>query len=497
MSETPAPDHAQPPTHRPGLRSAIHFAALWLAFPLTWLAANPKVDALGIKLEVAYGWVWAAAILLGGAFFNAVILPRTNTGKSILREEDHAVFWGGLLYPVALAIAFLLYPAYAVAAAWAALAAGDAAAVTIGRRIPHPKLPWHPKKSWAGLAAFAVAATPVCTLLLWWCPSPLFMTSAGTPEWPYVWTLAVLAAVSGAIFESLDGPFDDNLRVPLGAGLVVWLAAAFLNFGTSGMPQARAFQPEWLLHALVVNAGLAAGVWVLRFADLPGSLAGGVLGTVIYFFTRPQGYALMLLFVVAGSLLSRLGRATKTARGAAEAREGRRGISNVAANLAVPALCALAYPASKGHPAALLAFAGALAAAFADTASSEIGALGRGQPYLITSRQPVPHGTNGGVTLLGYGAACVACLLLAAAAWAGGFWRLVRFGHEPAFPPAETGHALLFSGTLLGAGLLGTTVDSYMGATVEDRWPGVRKGTVNFACTLAGAGAAGAVGLLL
>lgn len=491
--ETAAPEAVR---HRPGLRSLIHLAALGLAFPLTWLASNPKLDALGIKLSVSYGWVWASAIMFGGVLINTLLLPRTPIGKAILREEDKPVFWGGLMYPLSIAIAFILYHPFAVAAAWAALAVGDAAAVTFGTRVPSPKLPWNPKKSWAGLVAFIVAAIPACTLLLWWCPSPLFITKAGNPEWPYVWTLAVLAAVSGAIFESLEGPFDDNFRVPLGTGLVVWLAAIFLNFGTSGMPQERAFQPEWFLHALVVNGVLVLGVWFLGFADLPGSIAGGVIGAVVYFFALPPGYALLILFVVCGSLLSKLGRKTKEARGAAEAREGKRGLSNVVANLIVPTACCLAYPASKVHPALLLAFAGALAAAFADTASSEIGALSSEQPKLITTRQPVPHGTNGAVTRLGFLAAASACVLLAAVAWVGGFWSIVRHGHEWNVPSAGVANGLLYSSIVLAAGLAGTCVDSYLGATVEDRVPGFGKGVVNFVCTLTGAAVAGAVGLL-
>ncbi|MBI3828739.1 MAG: DUF92 domain-containing protein [Planctomycetes bacterium] len=495
----PAVSAAEPSgiRHRPGLRSLIHLGALTLAFPLTWIASNPKVETLGLKLSVSYGWVWAATIMLGGVLINTLLLPRTAIGKSILRDEDRPVFWGGLLYPLSIAIAFILYPPFAVAAAWAALAFGDAAAVTLGSRAPSPKLPWNPKKSWAGLVAFVVAAIPACTLLLWWCPSPLFITKAGNPEWPYVWTLAVLAAVSGAIFESLEGPFDDNFRVPLGTGLVVWLAALFLNFGTSGLPQERAFQPEWLLHALVVNGVLVLVVWFMGFADLPGSLAGGVIGAVVYFFALPPGYALLILFVVCGSLLSKLGRKTKEARGAAEARQGKRGLSNVVANLIVPAACCLAYPASKVHPALLLAFAGALAAAFADTASSEIGALSSQQPVLITTRKPVAHGTNGAVTRLGFLAAAGACVLLAIVAWAGGFWSIVRYSHEWNVPSAGVAHGLLYSSIVLAAGLAGTCVDSYLGATVEDLLPGFGKGVVNFVCTLTGAAVAGIIGLFM
>ncbi|MBE7462419.1 MAG: DUF92 domain-containing protein [Planctomycetes bacterium] len=490
-AEAPKPESSAPamrpaPVHDPGLRSIIHFLAILGAFPLTWIAADPAYPI---------GKAWAAGVCLGMTCFNMFLLSPLAVGlwnKSIRREGESFVN-GIWLYPLALGLGFVIFPAYAVGAAWAALAAGDAAAVTIGRRIPKPALPWHEKKTWAGLLAFVLAALPCCALLLWWTPCPLFLKASGAPELPYIWTLAVIAAVSGALLESLHGPFDDNLRVVLGTGLAVWLAAVFLSFGTSGMPAGRHLQPEWFLHALAVNAGLVLGVLALRFCDLPGALAGGVIGAIVYFFALPQGYALLILFVVGGSLLSRVGRATKEARGAAEARGGKRGISNVLANLSVPALAALAYPATHGHPAALLAFAGALAAALADTVSSEIGALGPGQPKLITTRKEVPHGTNGAVSLLGYGAAGLACVLFALAAWASGFWFVVEQGHQGWRLDVSPGRGVLYGLVTLFAGLVGTTVDSLLGATVEEKVAGFGKGGVNFVCTLSGA-AVGALG---
>jgi uncharacterized protein (TIGR00297 family) len=248
--------------------------------------------------------------------------------------------------------------------------------------------------------------------------------------------------------------------------------------------------------SLAVNAALAGLVWGLKFASLPAALTGGALGVVIYFFAQPPGYALLVLFVLAGSLLSRLGLSTKEARGAAEANGGRRRVANVLANLAVPACALLAYPATKGHPAALWAFAGALSAALADTASAEVGALASRQPRLITTGQEVPHGANGGVTWLGYAAAVLACALLAAVAWAGGFWRIIEHGHAWNAAPASLGRGLVLSATMLAAGLAGTTLDSLLGATLEDRLTGMNKHTVNFFCTLTGAAVAGGLGLL-
>jgi len=163
----------------------------------------------------------------------------------------------------------------------------------------------------------------------------------------------------------------------------------------------------------------------------------------------------------------------------------------VAANLALPALCCLAYPAHGGHPAFLLAFAGALSAALADTASSEIGVFSKRRPVLITTRQPVNHGTNGAVSWLGFIAAATGSALLGGAAWEGGFLELVFNGRAAA-------HKEVWAcGIIVVAGLAGTVVDSLLGATIEDRLPGFQKGAVNFFCTLTGAFVAGSLSLLL
>jgi uncharacterized protein (TIGR00297 family) len=130
-----------------------------------------------------------------------------------------------------------------------------------------------------------------------------------------------------------------------------------------------------------------------------------------------------------------------------------------------------------------MAYAGALAAAFADTASSEIGTLSPNQPRLITTLLPVPHGTNGGVSLLGIAASVLACVILAVVAAQVDFYSIVFHMNQPSALTIR-----IYSGAVLvAAGLLGSLMDSFLGATIEDRWPGIGKGVVNFACTLTGA----------
>jgi uncharacterized protein (TIGR00297 family) len=483
-AEASAESAAKVETYSADRRALVHAGALVFAVPLTWLA------------EWQGGWAGQASAA-GGCLvlvlFNLFALHRIF--PSIRRTESGANH-GVWLYPLALGVGFLVFPPYAVGAAWAVLAAGDAAASVCGRRVPKPALPWNPKKSWVGMLAFLLAGVPTAALLLWWCPVPEFLTSGGSPEWPYVWTLAALGAVCGAILESLDGPFDDNLRVGLGVGLAVWLIAAFLNLSTSGMPSARAFQPEWLIHALIANAILVAVLLAFRFVDVAGAIAGGVIGTLVYFYTLWPGYLLMVFFVGVGSVVTRVGRTKKEQRNAAEAGGGKRGIRNVIANLIVPACCALGYAASKGNAAMLWAYAGALSAAMADTASSELGCLSTAQPRLITTRQPVPHGTNGGVSKVGYAAAVGAVLLFMAVGGFSGFWHIVLYGHGGGRWVAPLQGTLL-SLSVFGAGMAGTTMDSYLGATVEDRIGGLNKHGVNFLCTLTGAVFAGTIGMVV
>lgn len=471
-------------SHSPLFRNALH-AAVFLIFglPLMFIAQQHWVD------HFEY---YAAAFMGLVTLVNLTIMPRSHWGKVLKREEEGAI--NGLwLYPLALGACFLTFPLYAVFAAWAVLAFGDAAASLFGRTLPRVKLFWNKKKSLGGLAAFVLFAGIGAYFSLWLMPCPLFLKSSGSPELPYVWTLAVLGAAAGALAESLDVEVNDNVRIPFAAASIMVLAAYFLNYSTRSLPATTHVQPEVLIHALIANAILGAAVLLLGLASLGGTLLGIMLGVVIYFYAQWQGYLLFVLFVGVGCGLSRVGWKRKQENMTAEANEGRRGIANVAANLLVPALCCGLYPLSGGHSSLLLAFAGALSAALADTASSEIGTLSRRQPVLITTFKPVPHGTNGGISLLGTCGAIAAAALIATTACATGFVQVAAGVKQPL-----SQFKLIIVGLILfAAGMAGTFVDSVLGATIEGKIPGVGKSAVNFACTLTGAIVAAISGFLI
>lgn len=182
-----------------------------------------------------------------------------------------------------------------------------------------------------------------------------------------------------------------------------------------------------------------------------GAAAAVAVGGATIWGTGWRGLVLLLAFLISGSLLARGG--------------GRRTARQVVANGGVAALAALAgsWPA----------FAGAIAAAAADTWATEIGAHSRTLPRLITNARVVPQGVNGGITVLGTAGGVLGALFLAALTWVVG--------------PRD----VRLAGVVAVAGVAGMLVDSLLGATVQgsdDKW--LDNSGVNLAMTIAGAGIA-------
>jgi uncharacterized protein (TIGR00297 family) len=169
-----------------------------------------------------------------------------------------------------------------------------------------------------------------------------------------------------------------------------------------------------LLSALLVTGVFAALAYALGMISRSGALGGLLVGTTIYASLGPRGFAVLALFVIGGSLLTRLGYGNKRRTGTAQEHGGRRSARNALANCAVATFCAI-LAATTGSEPLTAAFVASLGAAFADTAESEIGQLFCRRPRLITTLQKVPPGTDGAVsfagTLAGAGAAVLTALL--------------------------------------------------------------------------------------
>lgn len=160
-----------------------------------------------------------------------------------------------------------------------------------------------------------------------------------------------------------------------------------------------------------------------------------MVGVAVAVGTGAQGVGVLAVFLVTSSLLTPGG--------------GRRTPAQVLANGGVAAASAVLV---RWHPDWRLAFAGAVAAAAADTWSTEIGARSRAAPRLITTFEPVEAGTSGGITLLGtLGGVCGAAVIAVAA----GFLGVISSHHIV---------------RVTAAGVLGGILDSVLGATVQARF---------------------------
>ena len=207
-------------------------------------------------------------------------------------------------------------------------------------------------------------------------------------------------------------------------------------------------------------------------------------------------------------LLSRLGRARKTQL-TDIGKGGPRDAWQVLANGGVATACAVAagtlaiFANSRLLLATIAAFAGAYAAATADTWGTEIGTLGRGLPRSILTLRPIRTGLSGGVTMAGSLAEIAGALWLTAIA--------------TAVVPALAPGIAIFIG-----GVAGALVDSLLGATLQELRScpacaracetnphecgspttlirglrGFSNDLVNFAATLAGAAIAFVIALL-
>jgi len=220
-----------------------------------------------------------------------------------------------------------------------------------------------------------------------------------------------------------------------------------------------------LAAAFLVTGVFAALAYVIGMVSRGGAVGGFAVGTVIYACLGPPGFAVLALFVVVGSALTRLEYRSKERRGIAQSRRGRRGARNALANCGVALLCAL-LAALTGSEGFTIAFVASLGAAFADTAESEVGPLARRTPRLITTLRKVPPGTDGAVSLPGTLAGLVASGITAFF----GLWIGLLGG---------PGTVLIVA----GAAFLGTVVDSFVGALA----PRLGNEVTNILCTLVAA----------
>ena len=207
------------------------------------------------------------------------------------------------------------------------------------------------------------------------------------------------------------------------------------------------------LQAFLINTVLIAMAQRLPLLTRAGWVHAAALGTMLWGCLGWRGWLAVVLYLAAGSLVTRIGFRDKQRRGLAEARGGQRGPANVWGSAATGAAVALLIGAGLQPERVLLAgFCASFAAKLADTFGSEIGKRWGGQPRLITTLQPVPAGTEGAISLEGTLASAAGSVLMT----------LVLLGLQ-LLPN------LTIAGVVMLIGLVATLAESLLGALAQDR----------------------------
>ena len=283
--------------------------------------------------------------------------------------------------------------------------------------------------------------------------------------------LSIVGVLIAALLRELLYERDDPL-VLLSVGLVLWLFAELV----------ATVPPVELIAALVVTVVLGGISYGLGTASVSGMLTGVLLGVLTIVLGGFGWFAVLIAFFAIGGLASKFRYGDKEQRGVAEGNDGARGSGNVLANAAVALAAVFGFAVvdttSSLSVAFLFVFCGSLSTALGDTLSSEIGGL-FDHPRLITTFERVDPGTDGAVTwqgeLAGIAGATVTGLLSMAVLPLGATW------------PAA---AIIAAG-----GVVGMTVDSLLGATLEGGLLGNQ--WVNFLATLSGGLASGVLAVMV
>ncbi|MBD2256239.1 TIGR00297 family protein [Pseudanabaena sp. FACHB-2040] len=249
------------------------------------------------------------------------------------------------------------------------------------------------------------------------------------------------------------------------------------------------FNP-WLV-AVLLNSLLLGLAWLLpkKLLTPAGYGHAWVLGVLIWGCLGWRGYAVVMVYFLVGSAVTRIGMAQKEAAGIAEKRSGQRGPENVWGSALTGTLCALGIlllalrngDSQQSLWVSLLSvgYVASFCTKLADTTASEVGKAYGQRTYLITTLKPVPAGTEGAVSLEGTLAGVAAAAVMALLGWGLGL-----------MPPIAIALCLV-------AAFIATNLESLIGATLQTEWDWLTNEWVNVINTLLGAAIAIALGALV
>ncbi|NLV28168.1 MAG: TIGR00297 family protein [Methanomicrobiales archaeon] len=270
------------------------------------------------------------------------------------------------------------------------------------------------------------------------------------------WLSAVVGATVCILLHSILGYQKNSITIQLVSVAMVMLLIEDLEYEATF---------PLVVTAVVIAFGFSYFAYRLKTADIPGLFSAGLVGVLLIVFAGISWFLIMLAFFILGAMTTRYKMDYKKSLHVEEEKGGVRGYINVFANGLVSVCAAVGFGVTQ-HPVFIAAYVGSVATAAADTVAGEIGVC-FGKPLLITTFQPVPEGTNGGVSVIGEVAGLFGALFISLSAFLLGI-----------------ADSSIFVAGVIG-GFIGTNLDSLLGEVYENKKVWGNAGT-NFLATLGG-----------
>lgn len=219
------------------------------------------------------------------------------------------------------------------------------------------------------------------------------------------------------------------------------------------------------LIGIAASLGIAYLAYRARSLDRSGAVAASFLGMIVFGLAGVGWAVVLLTFFISASALSKIFKSRKLSAEQNFAKGSRRDAWQVIANGGVAGLLALVFfillqvfPSSSLLSPLWLGFSASLAAANADTWATELGVLNPRKPVLISNFKRVPQGVSGAVSLVGTLAALAGSALVGV---------MAVLSVSAGWAPASDLYLWVQFVIILGGGVLGSFVDSFLGATVQ------------------------------
>ena len=182
-----------------GLREAIHMGSFLLTFICMYLTGNVLLSSVILLITVLY-------ILSEAARVRGVNLPILSsvTWNAANKTELYEFATAPIHFALGIAISLLIFPAPIRYVAITTLTLGDGCAHIFGMKFGRTRIPFNKGKNLEGT---------IFGLLFTFLGAMIFVDPAR----------ALIAAAVGMLVEALPSPVNDNLTMPLAAGLILSL----------------------------------------------------------------------------------------------------------------------------------------------------------------------------------------------------------------------------------------------------------------------------------